>query len=716
MPRAKGQGTRRVVEPPSRRADFLLEIGTEELPAAYLDGAIQQLQQEAERLVRAAHLEWSAIIAFGTPRRLVVHIKELSAVQHTPPEEIRGPSKQAAFDAAGKPTQALRGFLKAKGGTLAQTAVVSTEKGDYVYLRKPSRQAPTKEMLPGLLVQLVGRIRFPKTMQWDESGLRFARPIRWILALYGSSTIHASVGRLRSSNLTQLDRPKKPHAVNVKNANHYFQLMSRQGILIDAKARQRRIQQLVEGLAKRQRGRPVPEIITHGLLDEVTALVEQPVSLVGQFDPRYLKLPREVLLASMAKYQRVFAIQSPSGRLGTSFVGILDGPSGQRPRVQAVYEHILNARLADSLLFWKQDNHRLDQADLRSVTFHEQLGSMDDKTQRLVQLSGVLAESWQMTPQERAHLERACKLSKADLTSTMVKEFPTLQGVIGKYYARDAGEPEDVALALEEQYLPQGERLPESVIGAALSVLDKFDTLAGYFGLGIEPTGDQDPFGLRRCAQGVVEVSWALHRPLALEVLTQVRARMRPFDTIPDAQRARILARIHAYVAERLYTFVWPRPIPGRDLIEAVLASPWQDLVDAMDRVRELQTLNGKGELLRAAKVVERTHNILKSATVQQAEVDAARFHEPLERRLWDRFCQYRDRVLRLIHAKSYADATTEYGEAFFEVLHEFFDRVLVNVPDTAIQQNRLALMRAINLLYTEHIADLSRLTILQGR
>ena len=699
----------------SQTADLLVEIGTEELPAAYLDGAITQLREEAEQLFCDAHLDVAEVEAFGTPRRLVVVVRGVRGIQRNPPEELRGPSKRAAFDAEGKPTEALKGFLRARGGKLSQIKVVQTDKGDYIYLQKPERHVDTTKVLPGLIEQLLGRLRFPKTMRWDGSGLRFARPIRWLVVVYGTKPIRVSIGRLISGRSTWVGGPKRPKAVSVTRAAQYLMVLNRHGIVLDQRQRRERIEQLVKRLARQNRGVPVPEIVTHGLLDEVTHLIEQPVALVGAFDPKYLVLPREVLLASMAKYQRVFAIQSHSGKLLPRFVAILDGTPRKLTEVRRVYEHILNARLADSLLFWNRDkNRQLSQMnqELDGVTFHEQWGSMAKKMLRLCSLTSTLVGQWGLTSQEREPLREACEFSKSDLVTNMVKEFPTLQGTMGKYYAQAAGKSPVVANAIAEQYLPLGGQLPRTLVGSALAILDKYDTLACYFTIGIEPTGDEDPFGLRRAAQGIVEIAWAVHRPLQLEGLFlawQAQAQ-------PAHGKAHIGKQIQDYIQDRLYTFAWPDPVPSRDLIDAVLNSPCDDLVDAMDRICALQQLDGKQTLLRAAKVVERTHNILRAAAVRQAEPDPERFQEPLERQLWKLYDANKEKVLRLIEKRSYAEATTMYGEVFFDVLHEFFERVFVNVEDEAIQQNRLALMRAINTLYTERVADLSKLAILQPK
>ena len=703
--------------PTPAAADLLFEIGTEELPAAYLPGLIEQLGREASALLEANHLPHEKTQVFGTPRRLVLMIRGLAGVQRKPAVEVRGPSKQASYDKEGKPTPALLGFLKSQGGSLAQTKLVASDKGEYIYLVKKPTAIPTAGVLPALLPQLAGKLRAPKTMRWDASGIRFARPIRWLLALYGTGAVRCSLGTLTSSPATWVGLPKAPRSVAVRSIDGYLRALNTAGVILDHQARRAWIEQTVAGIARQSRGTAAEEMLSHGLLDEVTFLVEEPVALAGRFDPKYLQLPREVLLASMAKYQRVFAIEA-GGKLLPQFVAILEGNSKRPTQVRQVIERILNARLADSLLFWTDDHKRLPMAKmaeaLSGVTYHEKLGSMAEKTVRLRALSEPLAEAWQLSEEERGQLRRACQLAKADLVSTLVKEFPTLQGVMGKYYARDSKESELVAEAIEEHYLPIGNVLPTTLLGSALAILDKYDTLSSYFGLGIAPTGDQDPFGLRRAAQGIVEVAWAIHRPLPLEPLLRTRASMEPFRSAQPKDVAAIGRQIQRYLLERLYTFAWPEPAPSVDTIDAVLASPCDNLIDAMDRIVSLQRLTGHPGLRKAAKVIERTRNILRNASVRQQDVDPARLTEAPERKLWELYQSNQDRVTRLMQEKSYGEATTLFGELFFEPLHQFFDEVLVNVPEESVQQNRLALMRAIHTLYTGRVADLSKLTLLQ--
>lgn len=715
--------------------DLLFEIGTEELPAAYLPELIQGMAAETRSLLSKAHLRFSGIESLGGPRRLVVIVRGLEPTQSRPAEEIRGPSRQSAYNEKGQPTQALLGFVRSRGGTLKQARVVSSPKGDYIYLVKPAVSSSTAAILPTLLAQLPQRLHAPKTMRWDESGLRFARPIRWLLACYGSHTLRVSIGTLVSDKHTWLGLPVRPRAIVVVSVEQYERAMKREGIQLDPLARRQAIEALIANSARQVNGTAVSESISHGLLDEVTHLVERPFPLIGSFDPKYLELPREVLLASMSKHQRVFALetarpgpprhQSEAGRGKTGmvlpkFVAVLDGKPRRPGSVRKNIERILNARLADSLLFWKEDHKQLPlekmAKKISGITFHEKIGSMADKTLHLRALCEPLAEAWQLSGEERQQLRRSAQLAKADLVSSMVREFPTLQGVIGRYYAIDSSEMRPVAIAIEEHYLPVGNRKPKTLIGQALAIVDRFDTLASYFGLGIEPTGDQDPYGLRRAAQGIVEIAWMAHRPLPMDHLFRASISMDPFRSAEPKKIAAVGARVRRYLLERLYTFGWSRPVPQSDYIDAVLASPCSDLVDTMDRIRALQELNGDPALLKAAKVIERTRNILKGASVQQGQVDPERFQEPLERQLWELYRSSESQMVQLSGDRAYAKATSFFGEVFYKPLHEFFDQVLVNAPDKNIAQNRLALMRAINSLYTDRIADLSKLNVLQTK
>lgn len=712
----------RSVSDTPKASDLLLEIGTEELPAAYLPKLIEQLADEARELFREDCLLFkdSDVESFGTPRRLVLIVRQLCTQQSVVTGHIWGPLKAVCYDAANKPTPALLGFLRSHGATEKDIEFVPSEKGERVRLEKKHKRQPAIKVLAESLPRLIQRLHTPKMMRWDETGVRFARPIRWLLVLYGSKLLNVCLipngtetkKSLKSTPFTFVGGPKRPRRIVVKSVENYFQLLKRAGVLLDQKARRAAIERQVSNDANRAGGEPAREAASHGLWEEVTSLVEQPWALTASFDPKYLTLPREVLLASMSKHQRVFAVER-HGKLLPKCVAILEGKPGKPAMVKSVIERILNARLSDALLFWNEDRRQplSTIADrLSGVTFHEKLGSMKDKADRLHRLTTILESVWQLSPEQLQQLRRACELAKIDLVTAMVKEFPTLQGIMGKHYAKASGESNEVAEAIEEHYLPISERLPKTLVGSALSILDKYDTLVAYFGAKILPTGDQDPYGLRRAAQGIVEVAWAVHRSLPFHPFREVFTSQGWFKTMDMGEAC---DQVQRYLLERLYTFSWSNPLPSVDCINAVLESSRDDLVDVMDRIAMLARLKTDPALTKAAKVVERTHNILKGATFNHRQVDSTKFQDPLEKKLGELYFQQKDKILWLIGKHDYAKATQHFGDVFFDPIHEFFAKVMVNVPDEALRQNRLALMKAIKTLYTERVADLSKLTLL---
>ena len=706
--------------------DVLLEIGTEELPAAYLSDLIKQLAALARQLLTAQHLTFGDIEAYGTPRRLILRVRRLAAAQSIPAEEVRGPAKAAAFDAQGKPTPALQGFLRSRNATLAQTKIVSVDKkGEYVYLLIPASTRPTAAILPEILSQIITSLRSPKAMRWDANGARFARPIRWLAALNGTKPVAVRYGSLKSAPATWVGLPLKPRRIPCQSIDGYFAKLKAAGIQYDHKVRLASIRKMVEAAAQRAKGQACNELMLYGLDDEVRFLTESPNVFIGEFDAKYLSLPREVLLASMSKHQRVFAVEDSSGKLLPKFVAVLDGKPAKPALVQRTFERILNARLTDSLFFWNQDHQRhvpLGKGDLSGVALHAKLGSMKEKTERLRALSAIVADLWKLDAGQRRALEEASGRAKHDLLTTLVREFPTLQGVMGKYYALDSKLSREVAQAIEEHYLPLFGKRPESIVGSALALIDKYDTLAAYFSIGIEPTGDQDPFGLRRAAQGIVEIVWLNEKPLPFarlfEVWSQGMDQTLKIKINPDVAK-----RVQGYLLDRFYSFGWPDrtakeigQAPTRDTIEAVLSStqPCDDLWDAMQRVWSLKQMAGRPELTDAAKVIERTRNMLRSAKLTQAGVDPVLLTEAPERKLWDVYGAEKASIELLTNAGSFREATAAFAAAFSEPLHTFFAKVMVNVPDEKLKQNRLALMQAIQALYTDRVADLSKLTLLQ--
>lgn len=699
---------------------LLFEIGTEELPAAYLPGLTAQLEEKASQSFKTAHIRYKTLRVFATYHRLVLRIDGLAPESILPAEEFRGPANKAAFDESGAPTKALEGFLKSKGGKLKEIKIVDAGKAEYVYWVKPPQKVALSKQLPALLTELIPALQAPKSMRWDNSGVRFARPVRWLLALLDNRLIRVKFGAVNSASATQLGHPLKVKKVAVKSITEYDRVIKASGIILDADQRRASIEKNVIAAAARKNCKPVQDLFDHGLLEEVTYLTENPTPLTGDFDTKYLTLPREVLLASMAKHQRVFALES-RGKIRPHFVAVMDGKPGKPALVRTVCERILNARLSDSLLFWEQDTQvPIDRRikELSNVTFHEKLGNMAQKSHRMQLLVPALAQAWHLEEPQRDRLSRSALLAKADLVTALVKEFPTLQGTVGRHYALSGGESKDVAEAISEQYLPLAGSYPKSQLGNALALIEKFDTLAGYFSLGIEPTGDQDPFGLRRAALGIIEILWRFDRPFPFDDLWtawQQAVQTEGFRKIENHTASKAKQRIFDYLKERLFYFGWPatgsrpRISPKSDRIAAVLATGDRDLNSVIAKLVAVSRMRSR-EFQHATKVIERTANIIRDKVTPSMQIDPQFFEDPLENQLWECFKKNHQQFSDLAAKGNYVEATDLFGAEFYPILDQFFASVLVNAEKPEVRANRLALLRDINKLYTGRIADLSML------
>ncbi|MBI4355530.1 MAG: glycine--tRNA ligase subunit beta [Candidatus Omnitrophica bacterium] len=699
--------------------DLLFELGTEEMPAGYVTDAIAQLRHLMTQGCASHRLAFKRIRTFGTPRRLVAVVERLAAHQTPMVREIQGPAKRAAYDAHGALTAAGQGFLKGHHATERMLTLKTTPKGEYLLLRKEEPALPTRRMLPALLPEVVAKLGFPKTMRWEASGVRFARPIRWIVALYGSAPVRCMIGGVRSGAVSHGHRLLSPRPWRVTSARAYLQTIARHGVLLDHDLRRTRVESsLRQAAGKLQRHSTVAPESLRTILAEVANLVEYPTVFAGRFDAQYLAagLPREVILASMSKHQRVFAVVDRSGALLPRFLAIANGRPKRLSRVRATYEHILNARLADSLLFYQQDRRtplapKVDA--LRGVVFHQALGTMYDKTNRLERLVEEISRQWKWSQVQREHAMMAARRAKADLTTAMVREFPSLQGIMGGLYAAADHEPAEVAAAIAQHYDPPHDG--QMTAGKLLSLCDKLDTLVGYLGLGLTPSGTSDPYGLKRCGFGILNVLMATGQHLSLSAAIDTALRF--WEGKLSIEPVRLRAHVKGFLRERLEHSIairWQGRMPY-DLVRAAVLSDrteFDDVVDTLDRLRALQQLDGTPAFIEAAKVVERTWNILRGTDEPVGAVNEAQLQHERERELWQAYQAHHGEIERLIGAGSYREATQRYGQVFFRPLHAFFDEVMVNAPEAELRRNRRALMKLIHDLYTHKIADLSHIVL----
>ena len=697
------------------RRDLLVELGTEELPPKALRVLEQALADGLRTRLTQAGLVVAAIESFATPRRLAVHIRRLAV---RPPDQLikrRGPPLRASFDAAGAPTRAATAFADSCGVALEALGREHDVKGnEYLYFEGIKTGTATVTLLPGLLQQTLDALPTPRRMRWGAGDAQFVRPVHWLVLLFGREVVPASMLGVEAGSVSFGHRFMAPKALHIASPAGYAKALLTRGKVIAAfDARRENIRAQVEQLAAGLAGRA---IVGDGLLDEVTALVEWPVALTGQFEPRFLALPREVLIATLQEHQRYFAVENDAG-LMPWFITISNIDSPDPDVVRAGNERVVRPRLADAAFFWEQDRRQPlaeRRLALEGVTFHDKLGSLGARTDRIGVLASAIAAHIGADGGETA---RAAQLAKCDLLTAMVGEFPELQGCMGRYYALADGEAPRVADAIRDHYLPRaaGDTLPASGVGDAVALGDKLDTLAGIFASGQKPSGTRDPFGLRRAAIGVLRIILEHRLELNLIELIDRAVRLQQIAGI-DAAAAGVSADIYDFVLERARAQYLERAADNgisTEMFDAVLATRPASLLDFDARLRALVGFVARPEGLSLAAANRRIANILRksepaAASLQPQPVVRELLREEAERELHDALLAMRAQVQEAVTAQTYARAL-DLLAGLKPAVDGFFDRVLVNDPEAALRNNRLALLAELRALFTG-IADLSRL------
>jgi glycyl-tRNA synthetase beta chain len=696
----------------AERRDFLIELGTEELPPKALRTLELAFAEELRARTHQAALRFGEVESFATPRRLAVLLRRLAS--HQPDQRIvrRGPSLRASFDAAGVPTRAGLAFAQSVGVTLETLGTERDDKGnEYLRFEGLKQGAAAVSLLPALVQQSLEALPIPRRMRWGESEALFVRPVHWLLMLYGSELVPASILGLHAGTSSFGHRFMAPGPLRIASPGTYERLLQRRGkVLAGFEMRRNTIRAQVEAFAAQLEGRA---LIAEALLEEVTALVEWPVAIAGQFEARFLRLPREVLIAVLQHRQRYFALEDNAGNLLPRFITISNVESPNPELIRAGNERVVRPRLADAEFFWQQDRRQPLAArltDLAAVTFQAQLGSQAQRTARIEALAAAIAAS---IGADVAASRRAALLCKCDLLTAMVGEFPELQGVMGRYYALADGEAGAVAEAIREHYLPRGagDALPASALGDALALADKLDTLAGIFAIGHKPSGTRDPFGLRRAAIGVVRIVLEHRLELDLVALLEHAAALQPVANA-NPRAADSAMEIYDFLLERLRAQYLERAADNgvtTELFDAVLATRPRSLLDFDARLSALARFIARPEGLSLAAANKRIANILrKSADSVNQNVDPQRLREEPERALHGALEALRARVLAATAERQYAGAL-ELLATLKPAVDHFFDRVMVNDPDHSLRDNRVALLLQLRTLFGG-IADLSRL------
>jgi glycyl-tRNA synthetase len=698
---------------PDSPAPLLVEIGTEELPPGDLEDALAQLKTMIPAMLKEQRLDHGVIKVLGTPRRLVIAIDDLAPAQPDLEELVKGPPASRAFDSADVPTRAAEGFARSKGVDISDLEVREIDGGEYVVAVVRQEGRPTPEILAEQLPELIASITFGKSMRWNFTNVAFSRPIRWLLALYGENVVPFEYAGLIAGNITRGLRFIEPLEISVSNPDQYFETLAKQGIILDPEARKAAVEEQINAIAFEAGGEihPDPDLLT-----EVTHLVEAPTALRGDFNPRHLELPREVLIAVMKKHQRYFPIFSPlahSGRgarreggaeLLPHFVIVVNKPAGTPLEVIKLgNEDVVRARFADAAYFVKEDLKRpLEDfiPELEKLTFQTDLGSMLDKTQRIGHLVGVLAPMFGLSSEETYTAARAAKLCKADLATQMVVEMTSLQGVIGRDYALAAGEPPVIANAIFEHYLPRssGDEVPKSKPGLVVGVADRLDSLAGLFAAGLAPSGNKDPFAQRRAALGLVGnlTHWQLD--FDLRPALEAAAENLPIEASPEAQ-----AECLNFIIERLRNVLLDEGY-RYDIVDAVVAGQGYNPAKAAQAAKELTVWVAREDWDTILPAYSRCVRITRPLD-ETFEVDPGAFVEPATKDLFAAL----EKAESVGRAPGSVDDFLNTFVPMIPAIDQFFEDVLVMDDDKVVRMNRLGLLQRIAAL-ADGVADMRKL------
>lgn len=686
--------------------DFLVEIGTEELPPKALKRLMIAFGEGVKEGLAKADLVRGEVQFFATPRRLAVLVKDLSAAQPDKEAERRGPALTAAFDGEGNPTQAAKGFAASCGVEVDQLDHLKTDKGAWLVHRSHQQGRPTAELLPEIVQASLDKLPIPKRMRWGSLDAEFVRPVHWVVMLFGTDVIDCEILATRSGRETRGHRFMSPGKLYLGEPAAYAPLLETEGkVVADFAARREAVRAQVLEAAAAVKGEA---LIDEDLLDEVTGLVEWPVAVTGRFEERFLEVPAEALISTMKGNQKYFPVQDKEGRLLPFFITLSNIESHDVRHVRAGNERVVRPRLTDADFFWNQDRKQTlaaHGAALKNVVFQNKLGTLADKSARVAKLAAAIAYHIDGDAKLAA---RAGELSKCDLLTNMVNEFPELQGIMGRYYAAHDGEDAEVAAALDEQYMPRfaGDQTPETRTGQALAIADRIDTLVGIFGIKQPPTGDKDPFALRRATLGVLRT--IVENNLDLDLQTLLQAAFDNFAGNGVKLEVETVNQVLEFMLERLRAYYADSGV-AHDTFDAVLAQRPTQPRDFDSRVRAVTTFRKLPEAEALAAANKRIANILRQAGGDiSADIDKARLVEAAEKNLAEQVEAMAGKVTPLFAQRNYTEALCQLA-GLRGAVDAFFDQVMVMAEDEAVRNNRLALLKRLSDLFLQ-AADLSRL------
>ena len=683
--------------------ELLFEIGTEEIPAGFLSKAVGDMENIIHKSLTEKRIPFAGIKCMATPRRLVLYIAEVAQKQEDKTIEKMGPAKKAAFDENGNPTKAALGFAKGQGLKIADLETIVTEKGEYLGARKTIAGQPTATLLPEILTNFLLAIPFRKSMRWANYDLRFARPLHWILALYSGNVVPLKIEDIASGNTSRGHRFMSPDPFVVSNFADYLDKARQNYVIADPAERKKLILEEAQSAAAEVGGKI---FYTEDLLDTVSFIVEYPVIIRGSFDQDYLKIPKEVLTTTMIAHQKYFPVINDEGKLLPYFIAVSNTKARDLAVVARGNERVLRARLADASFFFEEDRkvpleNRIE--SLKKVVFHTLLGTSHQKVLRFRKLAVKIAQK--VKPAVKKNVDRAALLAKADLESLMVGEFSELQGIMGREYALLAGENPVIASAIYEHSLPivAGGDLPQSHEGAIVGIADKIDTIVGFFGVGLPPTGTADPYALRRQSLGVINIILDKRYPLTLDFL--ITESIALFKDTLKKPAEEIKKEILGFFQGRLQNQLISQGF-AYDTVEAVLAEGVNDVVSALEKIKALQTFRQNPEFEPISIAFKRVDNILKD--FRNPQIDMSLLKDDAEIHLFSVFENIKTRVEKGIDENDFNFALGELAKLRPPV-DAFFDSVMVMDKDEKIRHNRLSLLAEISALFHK-IADFSKI------
>ena len=695
----------------------ILEIGTEEIPAQYMENTLKDLNRLVQKHLEDARINYKEIKVYGTPRRLILFIFHINEKQEDIFQKIKGPAHSIAYNKDSLPQKPALMFAQSQEVNVEDLIVEDTEKGQYVFALKSKIGQPTVDILSQIFPKIIKSMQFPKSMRWEEKSLRFIRPIRWILALYGKEIIRFNLDGLNSENITYGHRLLAPKKIKISSTREYFKKIEKNYVIIDPQIRENIIRTDIKRIIKEIHGE---EIINEKLLKELVYLVEYPNAILGEYDKKYLKLPKDVLTVVMEKHQKYFPVFKNKDELLPLFIVIINNSKEYASKIKEGNENVLRARLEDAKFFYQEDQKtplekKVDK--LKNVIFQENLGSLFDKTKRLELLCGYIADVLQIEQKEKKDLLRSANLCKADLVTEMVKEFPELQGIMGKEYAVLSNERKEVAEAIFGHYLPRFSEdiLPRTKNGMTLAISDKVDNIVGCFLSGLTPTGSQDPYGLRRQTRGKIAIILKHNLKISLKDIIQKSLSLYTVSVSSELKidKNEIVSQILNFIKQRVKNIFLEDGI-SYDVIDAVLAADNNgDIVDIKHRIEAIEEFYNQPIFGKIITSSSRVLNLSKNS--EKAEINKLLLREKAELNLYHNYEEIYPRIKKFICNKEYKKALKLLGD-LCEPVDEFFDQVLVMDKDKDIRKNRVALIKKIGILFNQ-VADLSKIvSVKEGR